>query len=83
MLVWTEKAVDVQLAVDMVTMATRDEYDCAYLLSADGDFTGAVDYVRSLGKKVFAASPLHGAQIAKVVNTFIPLKAAWFDNGCY
>jgi uncharacterized LabA/DUF88 family protein len=81
-MVWTEKAVDVQLAVDMVVMATRDEYDCAYLLSADGDFTGAVNYVRGLGKKVFAASPLHGAQIAKAVGTFISLEAAWFGN-CY
>ena len=81
--VWQEKAVDVQLAVDMVVMATRDEYDVAYLLSADGDFTGAVSYVRSLGKKVYAASPLRGAQIAKVVNSFIPLTdPRWFDD-CY
>jgi len=80
--VWKEKAVDVQLAVDMVVMAMRNEYDCAYLLSADGDFTGAVDYVRSTGKKVYAASCLHGAQIAKAVNSFILLKADWFHD-CY
>ena len=60
-LVWHEKAVDVQLAVDMVVMATRKDFDAAYLLSADGDFTGAVDYVRSLGGKVYAASPMHGS----------------------
>jgi hypothetical protein len=41
------KALDVQLAVDMVVMGTRDENDAAYLLSADGDYTGAVDYMRS------------------------------------
>jgi uncharacterized LabA/DUF88 family protein len=43
---WVEKAVDVQIAIDMVVMAARDEYDAAYLLSADGDFTGAVEFVR-------------------------------------
>jgi uncharacterized LabA/DUF88 family protein len=81
-LVWTEKAVDVKLAVDMVVMATSDQYDAAYILSADGDYTGAVDYVRGIGKKVFAASLSHGAQLAAVVNTFIPLKSEWFDD-CY
>lgn len=81
-LVWQEKAVDVMLAVDMVVMATTDEYDAAYLLSADGDFTGAVDYVRKLGKKVFAASALQGAQLAKAVNSFIRIERSWFDN-CY
>ncbi|MEA2161936.1 MAG: hypothetical protein QOK37_63 [Thermoanaerobaculia bacterium] len=80
--VYVEKAVDVSLAVDLVTMAARDQYDCAYILSADGDFTPAIAFVRSLGKKVFAASPLRGAQIAKAVNSFIPLGKAWFGD-CY
>jgi hypothetical protein len=44
------------LAVDMVRMAERNEYDTAYLLSADGDFTPAVKAVAEKGKKVFAAS---------------------------
>lgn len=78
----TEKAVDVMLAVDMVVMAERDEYECAYLLSADGDYTGAVAAVRLKGKKVYATSPGTGAQLASAVNTFIPLKRGWFDD-CY
>jgi uncharacterized LabA/DUF88 family protein len=81
-LVWVEKAVDVQLAVDMVVMANRNDYDAAYLLSADGDFTGAVEHVRGLGKKVYAACPGHGAQLAKAVNSFIHLPRAWFQD-CY
>jgi hypothetical protein len=48
---WVEKAVDVQIAIDMVVMAARDEYDAAYLLSADGDFTGVVEFVRGLGRR--------------------------------
>jgi uncharacterized LabA/DUF88 family protein len=43
-IVFVEKAVDVSLAVDLVTMAVRDDYDCAYVLSADGDFTPAVNF---------------------------------------
>jgi uncharacterized LabA/DUF88 family protein len=51
-------------------------------MSADGDFTPAVRAVRSLGKKVFAASPFNGAELASVVNAFIRLEAVWFDD-CY
>ncbi|MBI5781503.1 MAG: NYN domain-containing protein [Rhodocyclales bacterium] len=77
-----EKAVDVMLAVDLVTMAQRGEFDAAYILSADGDFTPAVGVARGFGKKVFAASAGPAAQLATVVNTFIRLKKSWFDD-CY
>ena len=77
-----EKAVDVMLAVDMVVMAERGEYDAAYLLSADGDFTPAVRAVRDRGLKAYAASPAAGAQLAGVVNSFIRLKREWFAD-CY
>ncbi|HBK56921.1 MAG TPA: hypothetical protein DDZ76_11665 [Xanthomonadales bacterium] len=75
-----EKAVDVMLAVDMVVMAERDEYDAAYLLSADGDFTPAVRAVRGRGKKVYAVSPAVGAQLAAAANSFIRLKEEWFED---
>lgn len=80
--VFVEKAVDVQLAVDMVQMAIEDRYEVAYLLSADGDYTPAVDAVRSHGKKVFSATPAPCAKLAAVVNTHIPLRRHWFDE-CY
>ncbi len=73
-----EKAVDVKIAVDMVIMSERDEYDSAYLLSADGDFTPAVDAVRAHGRKVYAASPSVGAQLASAVNSFLRLRRDWF-----
>jgi len=79
----TEKQVDVSIAVDLVEMAHRDEYDTAYLFSADGDFVPAVKAVRRLNKKVFAvgaSSPerRHGRQLEAAANTFIPLKRDWF-----
>lgn len=82
--VWIEKAVDVMLAVEMVEMAVRNEYDAAYLLSADGDFTPAVAAVRRYGKKIYAVCPEpgHGAQLAAAANSLIRLPRDWFRD-CY
>lgn len=77
-----EKAVDVHLAIDMVEMALGGEYDCAYLLSADGDFTPAVASVKKRGKKVYAASPGFSSQLEQVVDSFIRLRVDWFAD-CY
>lgn len=63
-------------------MAMGDAYDAAYLLSADGDYTPAVEATRRLNKKIYAASVLRGAELAKAVNSFIPLDAKWFSD-CY
>ena len=70
------------LATDLVTLAMNDRYDAAYLLTADGDYTPAVDAVRKLNKKVYAASCLNGARLAQVVHSFIHLQANWFTD-CY
>lgn len=75
-----EKAVDVMLAVDLVRLAVRDKYDVAYILSADGDYTPAVEAAKEVGKKVFAASINPGAELAKVVYRSIPLKPNWFAD---
>lgn len=80
--VMVEKAVDVMLAVDLVVMAQQNQYDTAYILSADGDYTHAAQFVRSLGKKVFAVAPTNGAQLAAVVNKFIHVDVGWFTD-CY
>lgn len=50
--VYEEKGVDVQLAVDMLTGAFRDDYDVAVLVSSDGDFRPVVEAVREIGKRV-------------------------------
>ena len=80
--VWTEKAVDVMLAVDAVLMSERNEFDSAYLLTADGDFTPVADAVRSHGKKVYAASGSMGGRLAAAVDSFIRFERAWFRD-CY
>jgi uncharacterized LabA/DUF88 family protein len=80
--VWVEKAVDVMLAVDLVVMAERNEYDTAYVLSRDGDFTHAVGFARSKQKKVFAVSNERSSQLGNAVDAFITVDARWFD-GCF
>ena len=80
--VLVEKAVDVMLAVDLVVMAEREEYDAAYLLSADGDFTPAVCAAKAKGKKVYSVAPLPGAQLARACDSSVRVPKNWFDD-CY
>ncbi len=80
--VLVEKAVDVMLAVDLVVMAERDEYDAAFILSADGDFTPAVLAAKANGKRVYAVSTRYGAQLKSVCDAFIRLQPGWFSD-CY
>ncbi|RKX69107.1 NYN domain-containing protein [candidate division WOR-3 bacterium] len=47
-----EKGVDVRLAVDMLSLAYRDVYDTAILVSGDGDFVPVVKAVKDIGKHV-------------------------------
>lgn len=75
-----EKAVDVQIAVDMVLGAYRDEYDHAFLLSADGDFTPAVAAAQEMGKRVYIATPGKSFQLGQAANTFIRLDSHRLNN---
>ena len=47
-----EKGCDVNLAVDMMSMAYKNLYDVAILVSADGDFASACQCVKDLGKHI-------------------------------
>ncbi len=79
---YVEKAVDVMIAIDMVSMAFEDKYDVAYLLSADGDFTSAIKRVKETKpeRKVFVASVTSGYKIAQAADTFIPLNREYFHE---
>ena len=48
-----EKGVDVNLAVDLVTLAFENKYDVAMIISNDGDFVPAVKKAQAYGKKVY------------------------------
>lgn len=82
--IWAEKAVDVQLAVSLVSMAVDDYYDTAYILSADGDYTPAVEKVKSIGKNVLGVSYGYGHELSQALGDkkFIRLKKASFISSC-
>ena len=49
---YTEKATDVNLALDLALDAQKGEYDKAFIISNDGDFSGAVSAAVEFNKKV-------------------------------
>lgn len=77
---YREKGVDTQISVEVVDLAHRDEYDAAYLLSADADFVPAVEVARRLGKTVVAASPRPGYGLTRAVDKYLKLTPDWFDG---
>lgn len=50
-----EKGIDVQLGVDMLVHAVKNNYDVAVLVSGDTDFAGALQAVKDVGKNVEVA----------------------------
>ena len=53
---WVEKGVDVALVIDLLSMAYRNAYDVAIVVSGDKDFEGAIEEVKRLGKRIELAS---------------------------
>lgn len=49
---YVEKASDVNLALDLVLDAEKGIYDESYLISNDGDFSGAVLAAKDFGRKI-------------------------------
>lgn len=49
---YVEKASDVNLALDLALDAQKEIYDKAYLISNDGDFSGAVLSAKEFGKEI-------------------------------
>ncbi len=56
-----EKGVDIKIAVDMLSLAVRDVYDVAILVSGDGDFASVVEAVQDFGKHVENATTKSGS----------------------
>jgi uncharacterized LabA/DUF88 family protein len=56
-----EKGCDVNLAVDMMSMAYKNLYDVAILVSSDGDFASACQCVKDLGKHIENTYFEHGS----------------------
>ncbi len=57
-----EKGVDVMLAVDMLTLAFKDRYDVAVLVSSDADYKAAIEAVKSETGKVVELAHVEGSK---------------------
>lgn len=79
---WVEKGVDVSLAVDMLSMAARDLYDVAILISGDGDFASVINAVKDLGKHVEVAYVSKTYHLKTSCDKFILLSHQYL-NDCF
>ena len=52
----------------------------AYQVSGDADFCPAVAIARSMGKRVFVASPDIASRLIRAADAAIRLEAAWFAD---
>ena len=52
---YIEKGIDVKIAVDMITLALRNSFDTAILVSGDSDFVPVINQMKELKKSVQVA----------------------------
>ena len=74
-----QKEVDVSLATTLISGAVRDSYDTAVIISGDRDFVPAIEYVRSMGRRVEVMSfeSSLSTQLSKVADTVTLLDSAF------
>lgn len=80
---WIEKGIDIQIAVDMLSMAVNDLYDTAILISGDGDFAYAIEAVKNLGKHVEVAYVTQTYRLKSVWDKFIHLTSGFLQDCLY
>ena len=80
--VWHEKGVDVKIATDMVSLAYRDLYVAAILVSDDGDLAPAVQEIRRIGRIVENAMPRtrRSWHLVRESSRYIPIDRELFDR---
>lgn len=74
-----EKGVDVALAVDMLTLAFKDRYDVAILVSSDTDYKHAIETVKFETGKVVELCQVEGSRAYDLItacSVFRPVGAA-------
>lgn len=82
--IYVEKGVDVAMAIDLLDLAYHNTYDCAILMTGDGDFSNAVKIVQRMGKHVENASPKSclSHNLQQTCDKTIVLDDAYL-NGCW
>jgi uncharacterized LabA/DUF88 family protein len=77
---WVEKGVDVQIAVDILSMAVKNLYDTAILVSGDGDFASVIEAVKDLGKHVEVAYVCQTYHLKSSCDKFILLTGEFLKD---
>ncbi len=77
-----KKARTVKIATDMVSLAYRDFYDAAILVSGDGDLAPAVQEIRRIGRIVENAIPRarRSWHLVRESSRYIPIDRKLFDR---
>ncbi|WP_456403127.1 LabA-like NYN domain-containing protein [Persephonella sp.] len=72
---YIEKGIDILLATDMVSLAFRNAYDTAVLVSGDSDYVPVVKEIQELGKRVENATfkRTSSYELRKVCDEYIQL----------
>lgn len=70
-----EKGVDVAIAVESLSLAMTDAYDCALIVSGDGDYVELVEAIKRQGKHVESAMFRNQSAgiLMEYVDVFTPL----------
>ena len=88
-LVGQEKGIDVRIALDVVALAHRREYDVALIFSQDQDLSEASDEVRHIGREqnrwiklasAFPSSPTSRNRRGINKTDWIPINRATYDT---
>lgn len=77
---FVEKQVDAMISADLVELAYRDEYEVAYLLSADSDFVPPVRAARRQGRRVFVVNPRPGHELRQAATEYLTITPDWFED---
>jgi len=72
---YIEKGIDILIATDMVSLAFKNAYDTAILVSGDSDFVPVVEKIQELGKRVENAAfrKTSSYELRRVCDEFILL----------
>jgi len=82
---YIEKATDVNLALDLALDAQADEFDEAFLVSNDGDFSGAVKAaIEKFDKKIIyvaiGTNKMTSYHLKKVASSTLKIKKKFIDE---
>jgi len=77
-----EKGIDVQLATDLIRFAYNNSYEIGIIISADGDYTPAIQLAKDMGKNIYNVYFAKRASyhLKRICDKFIPIEKNLIKN---